>query len=42
MGADTQAPLTRRYLWLEHALYGCFIFTIGLGWCFFSAASGKH
>lgn len=25
----------------EHALYGCFIFTIGLGWYFFSGAPHK-
>ena len=25
-------------VWIEHALYGCFIFTIGLGWYFFSGA----
>lgn len=26
---------------LEHALYGCFIFTIGLGWFFYSGAPHK-
>ncbi len=25
-------------VWIEHALYGCFIFTIGLGWYFYSGA----
>lgn len=25
-------------VWIEHAMYGCFIFTIGLGWYFFSGA----
>lgn len=25
-------------LWAEHALYGCFVFTIGLGWYFYSGA----
>lgn len=25
-------------VWIEHAIYGCFIFTIGLGWYFFSGA----
>ncbi|WP_423804206.1 hypothetical protein [Nitrosomonas nitrosa] len=23
---------------IEHALYGCFVFTIGLGWFFYHAA----
>lgn len=26
----------------EHALYGCFIFTIGLGWYFYGAAWQQH
>lgn len=25
-------------VWLEHSIYGCFIFTIGLGWYFYSGA----
>jgi hypothetical protein len=25
-------------LWLEHALYGCWLFTIGLGWYFYGMA----
>lgn len=25
-------------VWAEHALYGCFVFTIGLGWYFYSGA----
>lgn len=25
-------------VWLEHTLYGCFVFTIGLGWYFYSGA----
>lgn len=25
-------------VWFEHSLYGCFIFTIGLGWYFFHGA----
>lgn len=25
-------------VWAEHALYGCFLFTIGLGWYFYSGA----
>lgn len=25
-------------VWLEHALYGCFAFTIGLGWYFYAGA----
>lgn len=24
--------------WLEHALYGCFVFTIGLGWLFYGGS----
>lgn len=28
-------------VWLEHGLYGCFVFTIGLGIFFFSGAIGK-
>lgn len=26
-------------VWVEHALYGCFIFTIGLGWYFYAGAA---
>lgn len=26
-------------VWLEHALYGCFAFTIGLGWYFYAGAA---
>lgn len=29
-------------VWLEHALYGQFIFTIGLGWYFFTGAAASH
>jgi hypothetical protein len=25
-------------VWLEHAIYGCFLFTIGLGWYFYMGA----
>ncbi len=25
-------------VWIEHALYGCWVFTIGLGWYFYSGA----
>lgn len=28
-------------VWLEHALYGCFVFTIGLGFFFYSGAPHK-
>lgn len=27
--------------WLEHSLYGCFLFTIGLGWYFYGGGSGR-
>lgn len=26
-------------VWIEHAIYGCFIFTIGLGWYFYSGVT---
>lgn len=29
-------------VWLEHALYGQFIFTVGLGWYFFTGAAASH
>lgn len=29
-------------VWIEHAIYGCFIFTIGLGWYFYSGAAHLH
>ncbi len=29
-------------LWVEHALYGCFLFTIGLGWFFYHGAASQH
>lgn len=29
-------------LWVEHALYGCFLFTIGLGWFFYHGAANQH
>lgn len=29
-------------VWIEHAVYGCFIFTIGLGWYFYSGAAHMH
>jgi uncharacterized protein len=37
--AETYAR-TRSFtiVWVEHALYGCFLFTIGLGWYFYSGA----
>lgn len=27
-----------KLVWFEHSLYGCFLFTIGLGWYFYSGA----
>ena len=29
-------------VWLEHALYGQFVFTIGLGWYFYTGAAASH
>ncbi len=29
-------------VWAEHALYGNFIFTVGLGWYFYTGAIGNH
>lgn len=29
-------------VWLEHAIYGQFVFTIGLGWYFYSGAVAAH
>lgn len=38
--AETYARTGRlRYVWLEHALYGCLIFTIGLGRFFYTGAA---
>lgn len=31
-----------RLVWLEHALYGCLVFTIGLGQFFYHARVGQH
>lgn len=35
---------TKNFLlvWAEHSIYGCFIFTVGLGWYFYSGAAGMH
>lgn len=30
------------FVWIEHALYGCFVFTIGLGWYFYTGAAHLH
>lgn len=29
-------------VWLEHSLYGQFIFTVGLGWYFYTGAAASH
>lgn len=41
--ADTYARTRSLPLvWLEHALYGCFVFTIGLGWYFYTGNAHLH
>lgn len=27
--------------WLEHSIYGCFLFTVGLGWYFYGGGAGR-
>jgi hypothetical protein len=29
-------------VWLEHAIYGQFVFTVGLGWYFYTGAAASH
>lgn len=41
--ADTYARTKSMPLvWIEHALYGCFVFSIGLGWYFYSGNAQIH
>jgi len=29
-------------VWVEHAIYGCWVFTVGLGWYFYTGAAHMH